>query len=561
MGLSASQARLLTITARKADCEYESMRLSHQKLALSRDMNNVSAEYQDAVNQTKLIYDFYGNGSQEQQLSYNLLMSPSALNDYIPSPITDTSGRVVLNNGLARAAKAAGIPQEGLDGLPSSDQRNLFIQGMAQNGVISQKLADQLVLTKYNQMAGVGSADLVNVNTAECSYTELKNMLDNVKFDLTEIIGQHNYSAGQGAWFELYESERDEATGKVTNYHKVTTPPDNISLADILNGNYVIRGSADHQGEDGREFKSWELLVDFIASSTLWDSMFEAFESLLDTGDEYTQAALEYAKSKTMEKVELLGQRDESGGGNVDYSNFAYWQQMKGHAFGGNNSTNKVMGKVDENVNNYVGIVYIENSAREDEGKYNDGYGLNISSMSKAYLTYFAQYMEGIANSQYHVENIYDNSNFIDDMFTFTYVTGIDTSGNNLLIAGFYDALFNQICTKGWTENEKVDDPEYLQQMLQSGAMYVSTMTDDGFYYQGNYATNSYIKEVTDEEGIAQAEAKYNREKEKLNYKESILDTKMKSLDTEISALTTEYDTVKSVIQKNIEKSFKRYNA
>ena len=217
MGLSASQARLLTITARKADCEYESMRLSHQKLALSRDMNNVSAEYQDAVNQTKLVYDFYGNGSQEQQLSYNLLMSPSALNDYIPSPITDTSGRVVLNNGLARAAKAAGIPQEGLDGLPSSDQRNLFIQGMAQNGVISQKLADQLVLTKYNQMAGVGSADLVNVNTAECSYTELKNMLDNVKFDLTEIIGQHNYSAGQGAWFELYESERDEATGKVTN--------------------------------------------------------------------------------------------------------------------------------------------------------------------------------------------------------------------------------------------------------------------------------------------------------------------------------------------------------
>ena len=561
MGLSASQARLLTITARKADCEYESMRLSHQKLALSRDMNNVSAEYQDAVNQTKLIYDFYGNGSQEQQLSYNLLMSPSALNDYIPSPITDTSGRVVLNNGLARAAKAAGIPQEGLDGLPSSDQRNLFIQGMAQNGVISQKLADQLVLTKYNQTAGVGSADLVNVNTAECSYSELKNMLDNVKFDLTEIIGQHNYADGQGAWFELYESERDEATGKVTNYHKVTTTPDNISLGDILNGNYVIRGSADHQGDGGREFKSWELLVDFIATSTLWDSMFESVENLLDTGDEYTQAALEYAKSKVMEMVELLGTRDESGGGNVDYSNFAYWQQMKSHAFGGNNSTGKVMGKVDDNVNNYVGIVYIENSARENEGKYNDGYGLNISSMAKAYLTYFAQYMEGIANSQYNVEKIYDNSNFVDDMFTFTYVTGIDTSGNNLLIAGFYDALFNQICTKGWTENEKVDDPEYLQQMLQSGAMYVSTMTDDGFYYQGNYATNSYIKEVTDEEGIAQAEAKYNREKEKLNYKESILDTKMKSLDTEISALTTEYDTVKSVIQKNIEKSFKRYNA
>ena len=133
--------------------------------------------------------------------------------------------------------------------------------------------------------------------------------------------------------------------------------------------------------------------------------------------------------------------------------------------------------------------------------------------------------MEGISNSHYEVTKEVGTSSLIDDnLFTFTYVTGIDTSGNNLLIAGFYDALFNQICTKGWTENEKVDDPEYLQQMLQSGAMYVSTMTDDGFYYQGNYATNSYIKEVTDEEGIAQAEAKYNREKEKLNYKESILE-------------------------------------
>ena len=36
---------------------------------------------------------------------------------------------------------------------------------------------------------------------------------------------------------------------------------------------------------------------------------------------------------------------------------------------------------------------------------------------------------------------------------------------------------------------------------------------------------------------------------------------KMKNLDTEISSLTTEYDTVKSVISKNIEKGFKRYQA
>ncbi len=129
------------------------------------------------------------------------------------------------------------------------------------------------------------------------------------------------------------------------------------------------------------------------------------------------------------------------------------------------------------------------------------------------------------------------------------------------MIASFYDMLFNQIATKGWVQNDQVTDNEYLQTMLQNGSMYISTIGDDNYYYQGNYATNSYIKEITDEEGIAIAEAKYNREKDKINAKENIIDMKMKNLDTEISALTTEYDTVKSVISKNIEKTFKRYDA
>ena len=188
MGLSASQARLLTITARKSDCEYESMRLSHQKIALSRDMDVVSAEYQDAINQTKLIYDFYGNNSQVNPLSYNLLMSPSALNDYIPTTITDKSGRVVLSPELARAAKAAGIPQEGMDGLPSSDMRNAFIDGLMANDVISAVQGENIKKTTYNQMAGVGSEDLVNVNTAEASYSKFVEMLDTIKFDFSDLL-------------------------------------------------------------------------------------------------------------------------------------------------------------------------------------------------------------------------------------------------------------------------------------------------------------------------------------------------------------------------------------
>ena len=263
-----------------------------------------------------------------------------------------------------------------------------------------------------------------------------------------------------------------------------------------------------------------------------------------------------------MESVELLGQRNDSKGGNVDYSNFAFWKQCGGNLFGGNNGTDTVLKEINGRLDEYVGIIYSENSGDENEGGFTkDGYGINLSYMVKAYLTYFAEYMQGISNSDYNVDKLLEQCNFVDDMFTFTYVTDVDTSGDNLLIAGFYDALFNQICLNGWTENENIDDIEYLEEMLKSGAMYMSTMADDGYYYQGNYSTNTYVKEVTDETAVAQAEAKYNREKQKINSKENIIDMKMKNLDTEISALTTEYDTVKSVIDKNIEKTFKRYNA
>ena len=155
MGLSASQARLLTITSRKADCEYQSMRLSHQKIALSREMNDISNEYQNSLNQTQLYYDFYGKGDMSNPLNYNLLMTPSALNDYLPTLITNQQGRVVVDPSIAAASKAAGIPHEGLNGLPSEEMRNNFIEGLFTAGVISKKTRDSILSTTYNHAAGL----------------------------------------------------------------------------------------------------------------------------------------------------------------------------------------------------------------------------------------------------------------------------------------------------------------------------------------------------------------------------------------------------------------------
>lgn len=54
MGLSASQARLLNLTARMHDIEYKAQNLEAQKLQMANDSNKVYAEYEEALNATKI---------------------------------------------------------------------------------------------------------------------------------------------------------------------------------------------------------------------------------------------------------------------------------------------------------------------------------------------------------------------------------------------------------------------------------------------------------------------------------------------------------------------------
>lgn len=549
MGLAASQARLLTITSRKSDCEYQSMAYSHQKIALARDMNIVSAEYQDALTHTKLVYDFYGNGDTSTALSYGLLMSPSKLNNYMPCPITDPSGRIVLDSSLAAAAKLAGIPQEGLGCTPSSDIRDKFIDGLVQNGIITKTTANNVKTVQYNSLMGLGTTTLNKSSVETITFNDfVEQYLSDISFDfgdLTLDAGGSNYDFikhGSGG----YIIENNDDPTKTT-----------VSIKDLLEGSYAIYGT----GWDNDVIAANEdlggkgkcCIVDKVGSCSYWDQLFDTLGSVLDTSDAFTMAALDYAKQQTLAKVINLGSIDT-----IDISNAA-------DIVSSNSSKDKNVRRQAKDLSDeYVGYVYIRNKKGEYKKGYNDGYNINLSNMTKAFYTYFAQYMQGLATSDLKVTNEKTTSNFVTDMgndFAFNIVKDADTTGDSILIAGFYDALFNQIATKGWVSNENVNDNDYMQTMLKNGSMYISSVADDDFYYQANYATNTYIKEITDEEGIAVAEAKYNREKAKISSKENILDMKMKNLDTEITALTTEYDTVKGLISNTVQKAFTRYDA
>ena len=108
MGLAASQARLLTITARLADNELRSQTINNAKMRLATQTAQASQNYVNALNQSDLMFKntMLDGTSQTQLLTYN------ALNNYSPYNtqygLINNSGLLLVSEAEADMFKAAG---------------------------------------------------------------------------------------------------------------------------------------------------------------------------------------------------------------------------------------------------------------------------------------------------------------------------------------------------------------------------------------------------------------------------------------------------------------------
>lgn len=597
MGLAASQARLLTITSRKSRAQFESMRFSHQKLALSRNLTDISNEYQNSLDQTKLYYDFYGVNSTDTPLTYNTLMTPSSINKYTPTLISNNQGQIILSSQYASAARAAGIPQEGLGCTPSSLMRDAFMQNLAQSGVITQATADAICGVDYNNNAGLGADNLVNTTTTVGSYDDLMGFLKGENFDGkytidglldTSVQSDHGMvilkgsSGNTGSYTQVNGSGAYGHGGQGNKLSEIT-------FADLLNGgneHVIIAIESNWDDVACNYFPQYENVVNTVKN--VHNQLAESLMSILG-GDSRVADAIAYANSQMNSELWV------SGTPGTDKSN-NWWRDSIGGFFGAEqyveeeanwwtlsiNSGSAMEGQQDktfdiavDNADDWMAMINCYRSKKSIPGDWFGNHHESIAAMdltnaTKAWFTYFMQYMNGLgsakSNSWYinwrdRVSNqSFADKNSIGD-FEFVFKT-TKVSDDEALVSNFYDTLFNQICINGWKENNEVaTDSSYLKEMLQNGMMYITSMSDDAYFYQNNYSTNTFIKEVSDDAAIAAAESKYTTEKARINAKEQEIDLKMKNLDTEISSLETEYEAVKKVIEGNVSKAFTRYDS
>lgn len=107
MGISASQARLLSITARLTSNEYESQQLSNAKMRLAMKSEKASAEYIAALDERQLQFITYdAKGSKvTQDLTANAIYQYSDMkNQYA---LVNASGQMMVNRVDAKNFEAA----------------------------------------------------------------------------------------------------------------------------------------------------------------------------------------------------------------------------------------------------------------------------------------------------------------------------------------------------------------------------------------------------------------------------------------------------------------------
>lgn len=558
MGLAASQARFLAITARKNNCELQSMQIAQEKLSITREQQKAAQEYQNSLSATKLVWDTVDDDVYD--LSYDVMMKPSALNEYDPYLITDFQGKLVLSTGMFNAAVAAGIIDAktgdpkvsrsmGTASSTNDGSRNAFLYQLGVQSQIDTSTINSIINLgdKGYTNSGVGGEiidksliNAMNTNTfinymKDATYpesvTDSSGQIVHNKGDLiyglnlVDLIGADKICSTKSP-------NKTEDAGKViiTNNGAVLTDEElrNLTLGDIMKGKYVMTG----------------IMSPEELSKLAIEKVLNNMGTTLGMGaaDKVYGLNVDQESNDALDRAYDFGQLLLNTKNNLATSD-------------GNTISKSVSNSIDQ-ANKYNGIVKGSNNVSS----------VSLTNMLKSYLTNFAIAMEGYGFGLY-IDNKVSESSYINDELNYYFVIKNDNamSEQDALNADFYNMLYNQLCMNGATtdkiKQQQVTDPDYLNNALKNGQLFISSLNNDGYFYQGHYTLNGHVAEVTDEDAIAQAEAEYNVKKSQLSYKEESLDLDLKNIDTELSALTTEYDTVKNLISKNVEKVFTMFSS
>ena len=655
MGLAASQARLLTITARLADNELRSQTINNAKMRLATQSSQASEDYVNALNNARLMFtntDMNGL-SQTQVLNFNNLTAYSPYN---------TQYGLVNSAGLA---------------LVSETEAKLFKEANGNLNTYLQAHGLEWETTYFDEKYDEYGNELNNIQAKLQSFYGGDIGLDYLFDDLdyNPDNGKQATNADFKALYEMYDAnqlsiERTSYNGLAQEYYnqlkslyKTTIPlfrndvlGENKSENDIISSILAISGVnaaiikdevknlghgsdlkmgfesakvylTDDKGEvEGGKTKVRKLidsLMDFPGGTSGYLSGTEKLE-MKKVGDNYVWTfgnikitgstdATDTSGSFTIERYKEDSRTYKYNGTELPTTanNTTIADIINGitHESGfyrytsGANTVDVYTIGVSEDIYKAVLSEYFAAlfdtqgyfepvdyaSAHKGEGikglekfeeiydKFTTIYGIDVGNDAELLIDFQALMQSEIEDisgktgkagllgtEEFHnVVDAYKIDLMVDVLGEpkYTWIDEADktNTGNAETKAQWYTNLFKRM-EQGYRilEDGLASSSKWLEYAFESGLVGLEQVDKTYNWNALSYSSCSSISEESDSsEAVAIAEAKYRRAMNDIEQKDKMYDLQLKNIDTEHNSLQTEYDSIKTVIQKNIERTMK----
>lgn len=505
MGMAASQARLLSITARMSNNEFEQQSVAYSKQRLSENSGRINDEYLDALNKTKyqVLTGYNGTEACYADITYNQLTGCNTVASGKQYLVKDNSGKVLVSNEIANAFKAG------------NGDLNIFLKqlGYTQADIDTSKSesAEEAIheaWDKYLNSVGKSIYD-VNGNTSDSADYQGEHILG---FDYRALgVGQLN---GIPTYSRAYVASTDGSKSPFFAYKDDE-------------GYYVNRSAVvarNYTDEDG-ETKT---------------GVFYQTESQLGSNN-YTQL-LDVTYDATTKQFTYLNDNNEA----VKTTTLYATQRKDGTA--DLSETPKDRFSYDAKTGLYKSDSgYTYSITKEDIPLNYDG-----TTQSQRDLYDYATAI---------TEAYYNKSNKSEDDKDLTYDAQQISYYKNI----FYQMQscgYTTLEEKGYTNETNLKDSTWMINQLKSGNLVLSyySTAEKGFIGT-TLDDDESITEKEDKSAIAKAEQEYTTAMDKIESQDKQFDMQLNKLESEHTAMQTEYDQLAKVISKNVEKSFNIFNA
>ncbi|MBQ8460663.1 hypothetical protein IJ541_11275 [bacterium] len=519
MGLSAGQARYLFISDRINTVQGALMINSARQMRLADEASDIAEAKDAALNCTH--YEFNGN----DRFDYDSFMGEDAMNagkGLYFLLTNDGNNRVVLNSTYARGMEAAKIDEKG-----------------------GQETAEAL----YAFMnAVVGAPDK---NSGAKDWNEVKTGIKTVS---AEEVAE--WTANKEAALKQAVSTFDTTYGKEAPIQGTVK----LGKANLTGGsNPLTENYAKKTNND----------IDDINNIT-WEQIANGQSTVLSLGSKNHHAGSSWANellSKVNTIISNLGQTVKNAIPSIDTNklNQAVQNTQEYYKQQGFNITN-IRSNYEKNIDAAKDKAQITCSDFKNGG----GAGSKWAAIDlKPLFNYFKQQLQSIAGINIGTEKCKNEAGKTYEEWTAAYnalsqevknyrsngtvptmpIQLVSVKDDAKTKLANYEQIFSKACQNGWKEDGQLDQANLTAKLANNQYL----INHDNVTETAKTSKDFCNVYTNDRDAVV---SYYNAKEQKLKSQEKKLEVEQTSLQTELSALQTEEASVKSIIDKNIERGF-----